>query len=59
MHPYHRIPAWLFWPMAVLAIGAWLILVAWMVLKFFSPIDVGSNPLEAIPRLIQATSGEF
>ena len=59
MHPYRRIPAWLFWPLAILVILAWLFLMAWLVLKFFGGVDVGMNPLEAIPRLLQATNGEF
>ena len=53
MHPYRRIPAWLFWPLAFIAAIAWLILIAWLVLRLFAPIDVGTNPIEAIPRLFE------
>lgn len=56
MHPYRRIPGWLFWPMAIVTTAAWLILIAWLILKLFANADVGSNPLEAIPQLIKAVT---
>lgn len=54
MHPYRRIPPWIFWSLAILVIIGWLFLMAWLVLKFFGGVDVGLNPLEAIPQLLKA-----
>jgi len=55
MHPYRRIPGWLFWPLALITLFLWLFLVAWLVLKYFGDADVGTDPLQAIPRLLQAS----
>ncbi len=60
MHPYRRIPPWLFWPLAIIAMVAWLILIAWLVLRLVGVSEVGNNPIEAVPMLLKAlTSGSM
>jgi hypothetical protein len=53
MHPYRRIPPWIFWPLTIIALGAWLILIAWLILKLLG-VEVGNNPLESIPQMLKA-----
>ena len=55
MQRIHHIPGVIFWPCSIAVLFCWIFLVAWVVLHFFGVADVGSNPLEAIPRMLQMT----
>ena len=54
MHPYRRIPRWLLVPLVIITVVVWLIMISWLVLKLLGVENIGANPLEGIPQLINA-----